>query len=100
VLRMHAHVQKSYPSSTPRQNLVCHQDGVSTSLSLSALRLTTCDTLGKRHAMASALTKPIEVKDSPLVVQYEAKAGNGFACDGEHMSSVSVSLLVISTVCL
>jgi hypothetical protein len=37
---------------------------------------------GKRHAMASALKKSIEVKDSPLVVQYEVKASSGFACDG------------------
>ena len=100
MLRMHAHVQKSYPSSPAKTKPRLLQAAVSTSLSRSALRLTTCDSIGKRHAMASALTKPIEVKDSPLVVQYEAKAGNGFACDGEHMSSVSVSLLVISTVCL
>ena len=37
---------------------------------------------GKRHAMASALKKSIEVKDSTLVVQYEVKASSGFACDG------------------
>jgi hypothetical protein len=38
---------------------------------------------GKRHAMVSALKQAIEVKDSTLVVQYEVKASNGFACDGK-----------------
>ena len=43
--------------------------------------------------MASALKKPIEVKDSTLVVQYEVKANNGFACDGEIATNENTTKL-------
>ncbi|EKX37274.1 hypothetical protein GUITHDRAFT_165512 [Guillardia theta CCMP2712] len=40
---------------------------------------------GQKHALSSAFEKPIEVKDSTFVVQYEVKAMNGLACDGAYI---------------